>query len=100
MPVYTRSGRLLGRVWEVGHALDYLHVQQGRLLVRDWYIPEVAIERVTPEGVYMRADTGDLRRNGWNVPPAAYLELQGATPGYEYTSRTDVPPYGDTAPVA
>ena len=33
MPVYLANGRRLGRAEEVGHAVDYLHVQQGHLLI-------------------------------------------------------------------
>jgi hypothetical protein len=96
MPVYLRSGRLLGRTEEIGHAVDFLHVQQGRLLIRDWYLPITAVRDVTAQGVYLGVDLGHLRRNRWNVPPEAYLSRQGATPGYEYTSQTDIPSYGDT----
>lgn len=98
MPVYMLNGRLLGRTEEIGHAVDYLHVQQGHLLVRDWYIPMSAVTDVTARGVVLNVNASDLRQNGWNVPPAEYLERQGATPGYEYTSRADIPPYGDTSP--
>jgi hypothetical protein len=87
MPVYTRNGRLLGRTEEIGHALDYLHVQQGRVLILDWYIPIQAVQDVTSHGVYLRVDPPQLRSNGWNVPPEEYLARQGATPGYEYASR-------------
>jgi len=96
MPVYLRDGRLLGRTEEIGHALDYLHVQQGRLLVWDWYVPVTAVERVTPAGVRLKVDAPDLRHNRWNVPPESYLMRQGATPGYEYTSPADLPSYEDT----
>lgn len=95
MPVYTRNGRLLGRIEEVSHGVDYLHVQQGHLLMYDWYIPTQAVLNVTPHGVHLRVDPLDLRRNGWNVPPEEYLARQGATPGYEYTSSADVPDHGD-----
>jgi hypothetical protein len=84
MPVYLGTGRLLGRTEEVGHGLDYLHVQQGHLVVRDWYIPISAVEDVTPQGVRLGVTLADLRRSGWNVPPEEYLARQGATPGYEY----------------
>lgn len=98
MPVYLRDGRLLGRTEEVGHAVDYLHVQQGRLLVWDWYVPTSAINDVTEQGVRLGVTLHDLRRNRWNVPPESYLQRQGATPGYEYTSRADIPSYGETSP--
>lgn len=96
MPVYLAGGRPLGHVIEVGHAVDVVHVQQGRVLVRDWYIPAGAIDRVTAGGVYLRVGPSELRRNRWNVPPAHFLARQGATPGYEYTSPADIPSYGDT----
>jgi hypothetical protein len=96
MPVYLSNGRPLGRTLEVGHAVDYLHVQQGRFVIRDWYIPASAIREVTPHGVYLSVGSGDLRRNRWHVPPEAYLSRQGATPGYEYTSPADIPRYGGT----
>jgi hypothetical protein len=91
MPVYLRGGGRLGIVLEVGHALDYLHVQQGRLVVRDWYVPMSAVRDVTTEGVYLNADRADLVRNRWNVPAREYLARQGATQGYEYTSPADLP---------
>ena len=90
MPVYLANGRRLGRAEEVGHAVDYLHVQQGHLLIYDWYLPVEAIRDVTTDGVYLNLTMADLRRNRWNVPPESYLQRQGATPGYEYTSPADV----------
>lgn len=89
MPVYLANGRQLGRVEEVSHGSDYVHVQQGHLLVWDWYIPATAIARVDVHGVYLTADRRDLVRNGWNVPSREYLLLQGATPGYEYARTAD-----------
>lgn len=97
MPVFGRNGRLIGRTLEIGHAVDYIHVQQGRVLVRDWYVPASAIQDVTVQGVYLAVDLADLRHRCWNVPPEEYLLRLGATPGYEYTSKADIPPYGDTA---
>jgi hypothetical protein len=55
------------------------------------------VRDVTDEGIYLDVDLSDLKRSRWNVPPEDYLRRQGATPGYEYTSRADVPPYGRTA---
>lgn len=86
MPVYLSDGRILGRLEEVGHGADYLHVQQGNILVRDWYVPIGAVEDVSPQGGRLGTTLADLRRNGWNVPPEEYLSHQGATPGYEYQS--------------
>jgi hypothetical protein len=86
MPVYLAGGRLLGRMVEVGHAVDWLHVQQGRWLTRDWYIPMSAVRAVTPDGVFLDLSLAGLRARRWNVPSVAYLFRQGATPGYEYTS--------------
>ena len=95
MAVYTDDGRRLGRVEEVGHAVDYLHVQQGVRLVRDWYVPMSAVREVNRDGVYLRVNRPELKRNGWNVPSEEYLSRQGATPGYEYTSGADVPSHSD-----
>lgn len=95
MPVYLPGGRRLGRVEEVAHAVDYLHVQQGHILIRDWYIPMTAVQDVTGQGVRLAVDKSSLRRNRWNVPPVEYLAQQGATPGYEYTSPADVSAYAD-----
>lgn len=100
MPVYLGDGRLLGHTLEIGHAVDYIHVQQGSFLVWDWYIPSTAIREVTADGVYLSAQRDELTRNGWNVPPEEYLLRQGATPGYEYTSPADIPRYGDTEPAS
>ncbi len=86
MPVYTRNGRLLGRTEEIGHAADYLHVQQGHVLIQDWYVPMDAVDEVTARGIHLKVNPSDLRRNRWNVPPEDYLATQGATPGYEYTT--------------
>lgn len=100
MPVYLANGRKLGRTLEVGHAVDYIHVQQGRLLVVDWYIPISAVREVNQDGVYLNVNQDALRSNRWNVPSAEYLAHQGTTPGYEYTSRSDIPAYapaGDAA---
>jgi hypothetical protein len=94
MPVYLSNGHLLGHANEIGHAVDVVHVQEGHLLVRDWYVPAGAIRDVTPQGIYLSVDRADLRRSGWNVPPEEYLARQGSTPGYEYTSRADIPAYG------
>jgi hypothetical protein len=96
MPVYLRNGRRLGRTEEIGHAVDYLHVQQGNVVVRDWYIPIEVVEDVTGQGVKLAVDLSRLRQDRCNVPPEAYLMRQGATPGYEYTSPADIPSYGDT----
>lgn len=93
MPVYLVNGRLLGRVLEVGHAVEALHVQEGRLLIRDWYIPSSAIRDVTDRGVFLTIDRAALRQNGWNVPSERYLAVQGSVPGYEYTSPADIPEY-------
>jgi hypothetical protein len=87
MPVYTRDGRRLGHVEEVGHAVDYLHIQQGARLVRDWYVPIGAVRDVTVDGVFLSCGRAELRRQGWNIPADDYLVRQGATPGYEYTSK-------------
>lgn len=86
MPVYLRDGRRLGRVEEVGHAVDVLHVQQGHLLVQDWYIPLSAVRDVSPQGVTLNVSGQELGPHGWNVPNEEYLAKQGATPGYEYTN--------------
>jgi hypothetical protein len=89
MPVFLADGRRLGFVSEVGHALDYLHVQQGRLLIRDWYVPIEAVQNVDTAGVVLKFSVNELRSRRYNVPPAEYLARQGATPGYEYTGGTD-----------
>lgn len=91
MPVYLAGGRRLGHTLEIGHAVEWLHVQQGRLLVRDWYIPIDAVRDVTGTGVYLDVGASDLRRNRWNVPGEGYLTRQGLVVGYEYTSRADIP---------
>ena len=83
MPVYTADGRRLGRTEEIDNAVECLHIQQGRLLVRDWYVPLSAVRDVTTQGVYLRVNPRDLQRNRWHVPPEDYLRRQGATPGYE-----------------
>lgn len=93
MPVYLDDGRLLGHTIEIGHAVECIHVQQGHLLVRDWYVPITAVRDVTDRGVYLSVGDRDLRRNGWNVPTEDYLRHQGLVVGYEYTSRADVPDY-------
>lgn len=98
MPVYLANGRRVGFVSEVGHAVDYLHVQQGRLLVRDWYIPMTDVRDVTEDGVYLSVTLPDMRSCRRNIPPVEYLARQGATPGYEYTARSGNPAYGDTGP--
>lgn len=97
MPVYGADRRRIGHLREVGHAVDYLHVQQGHLLVRDWYIPLTAVRDVEADGVYLAVNAAQMRANRWSVPPAEYLTRQGATYGYEYTSRSDVPAYGETS---
>jgi hypothetical protein len=93
MPVYLANGRLLGHVLEVGHAVELVHVQEGRFLIHDWYIPAEAIRDVTGRGVLLNVGREDVRRNGWNVPPEHYLAVQGSVPGYEYTSPADIPEY-------
>jgi hypothetical protein len=98
MPVILPDGRRLGQVWEIGHAVDYLHVRQGTVLVRDWYIPLSAVRAVTDGRVWLAVGRGDLVQRRWNVPPEEYLMRQGATPGYDYTSRTNKPSYGGTEP--
>lgn len=96
MPVFLRTGRRLGRLEEIGHALDYLHVQQGHVLVQDWYVPRDAVEDATPQGVRLNLDLSDLRRERRHVPPEEFLLRQGATPGYEYTTPLDVPAFSQT----
>jgi hypothetical protein len=96
MPVRLGGGRRLGHTQEIGHAVDYLHVRQGTLLTRDWYIPLSAVRDVSGGEVQLAIERDDLERNRWNVPPEDYLLHQGATPGYEYTSRADIPAYCDT----
>ncbi len=93
MPVFFDNGRLLGHMVEIGHAVEYIHVQQGYLLIRDWYIPSTAIRRVTNLGVYLTVNARDLRSNRWNVPSEKFLRLQGLVVGYEYTSPADIPAY-------
>lgn len=95
MPVFLANGRRLGRTEEIGHAVDYVHVQQGLLLIHDWYVPTTAVASVGELGVQLNVRMSDLRRSGWNVPPEGYLSRQGATPGYEYTSLGDVPHYAE-----
>ena len=94
MPVFQVNGRRLGRTEEVGHASECIHVQQGRVLVRDWYVPIEAVREITPQGVYLFVSKGDLKRAGRTVPPEDFLSRLGATPGYEYTSPADIPSYG------
>ncbi|MGH2448011.1 MAG: hypothetical protein ACRDFS_05345 [Chloroflexota bacterium] len=94
MPVYLPRGRRLGHAVEIGHAVDYLHVQQGHILIQDWYIPMSAVDAVDDDGVRLNVDLAGMKREGWNAPPQELLQHQGATPGYEYTSRADVPAYG------
>jgi hypothetical protein len=93
MPVYLIGGRRLGRVEEVGHGVQWLHVQQGHIVVWDWYIPVSAIGGVTPDGVYLTVTKHDLFRNRWNVPSEAYLQQQGLVVGYDYTGPADVPSF-------
>lgn len=93
MPVYLANGRRLGWTEEIAHAADMLHVRQGRVLVRDWYVPATAIQSADPGGVRLGVHRSDLRANRWNVPPLTYLMQQGATPGYEYTSPSDARTY-------
>lgn len=93
MPVYLANGSRLGNVEEVGHGMDYLHVRQGNLLIRDWYVAFDAIAGVDTRGVQLGVTVQDLRRDRRNVPPPEYLERQGMTPGYEYTSPSDMPHY-------
>jgi len=99
MPVFLDGGRRLGFVSEVGHAVDFLHVQQGHILIRDWYIPTSAVRTVSNQGVYLNVGAAELLRNRWNVPSAEYLLQQGATPGYEYTSPADIPTFGAGSPL-
>lgn len=94
MPVSLENGDLLGHVLEVGHDIEYIHVQQGRVLFFDWYVPASAIRDVSAQGVRLNVDRAALRANRWNVPAPQYLSRQGATPGYEYTSGGDAPPSG------
>jgi hypothetical protein len=96
MPVYLRNGKLLGHTVEIGHAVDYLHVQRGRILVRDWYIPIGGVVDVDARGIHLEADLSDLRHRRWYVPPEDYLLEQGATPGYEYATATDLRENGHT----
>lgn len=84
MPVYLSNGARLGRVEEIGHGGDVLHVQQGNLLVYDWYVPANAVSSVDARGVHLQVSMRDLRRNRWNVPPEEFLMRQGATAGYDY----------------
>lgn len=93
MPVYLPGGTRFGLVEEVGHGVDYLHIRQGSFLVRDWYVPVHAVGTVNDQGVFLQLSAHDLKRSGWNVPAEEYLMRQGATPGYEYTSAADIPPY-------
>ena len=93
MPVYAANGSRLGHLEEVGHGMDYLHVRQGNLLIRDWYVPFDAIAAVDTRRVQLDVNVEDLRRDRRNVPPHEYLERQGMTPGYEYTSPADMPHY-------
>lgn len=90
MPVYLRGGVPLGRLEEVGHAVDYLAIQQGHRLVQDWYVPLAAVETVDASGIRLLVDIADMRERGWNVPSPEFLRQQGATPGYEYTSAIDI----------
>lgn len=99
MPVYLANGQLLGQALEIGHAVEYIHVQQGHILVRDWYIPITAVRTVTDSGVCLTVGSLDLRRNRWNVPTETYLSHQGLVVGYEYTSRADIPDYA-TSPAS
>ena len=99
MPVYLANGRRIGRLEEVGHATDVLHVRQGHLLIRDWYIPASAIGEVNAQGVRLNLTVWDLRFNRLHVPPLEFLMRQGATPGYEYTSPADMPKSAPSPPV-
>lgn len=95
MPVYLNGGRLLGRTEEVSHAGDWIHVRQGILLVRDWYIPSTAIASIETGGVRLTVGRQELLRARYNVPPEPYLAQQGATPGYEYTAAAGTTTDGD-----
>jgi hypothetical protein len=90
MPVYLSDGRWLGRTEEVSHAVEYIHVQSGRILVHDWYIPATAIAEVGPGGVRLNVDLEEVRERRWNIPPEDYLQRQGLVAGYDYTSPEDV----------
>ncbi|HZU13599.1 MAG TPA: hypothetical protein VFB58_12235 [Chloroflexota bacterium] len=100
MPVYLSNGKRLGYAVEIGHAVDYIHVRQGRILTYDWYLPISVVRDVTGDGVFLDVDSAALRHNHWNVPAEEFLNRQGATPGYEYTSAADIPSYGDRDAVA
>jgi hypothetical protein len=80
--------------------VDWLHVRQGRWLVRDWYIPITAVREVNGDGVFLKVKREDLRRLRWQRPPIEFLARQGATPGYEYATRREPPEYGEAAPPA
>ena len=94
MPVYSSDGHRLGRTQEIGHDVEVIHIQQGHVLIRDWYVPISAVAALTERSVKLNVDMSQLRSNGWNVPPMEFLAHQGATPGYEYTSAADISEYG------
>lgn len=69
MPVYDKAGELVGTLDAASLEQPYLTVQPGATLSHDLYVPYQAIERVEPDGVYLKPSRRTLRRKRYAAPP-------------------------------
>jgi hypothetical protein len=67
--VYTSDGAKVGYVRNYDPRVSYLDVQKGWLFPRDIYVPLVAVEAVTGEGVILRLTQSDLEDDRFDERP-------------------------------
>lgn len=71
MPVYDEAGEMVGTVDAESLEHDYLTMRQGTMFPHDRYLPQQAIARVEPDGVYLKLSRRALRAKRYATPPRA-----------------------------
>jgi hypothetical protein len=67
--VYASDGTKVGYVRNYDPRANYLDVQKGWLFPRDFYVPLVAVQAVTGEGVVLRLTLSDLEDDRFDERP-------------------------------
>ncbi len=69
MPVYDKAGELLGALDAASLEQPYLTVRHSTTVPHDFYVPQGAIARVEPDGVYLKQSRRTLRGKRYATPP-------------------------------
>ena len=68
MTVYDQTGDKVGTVHDYDSQSNFLDVRKGWLFPKDIYVPLSLVDRVTPDGIYLRTTSDDLQNGNYDQP--------------------------------